>query len=150
METAMTRLEFNPSNQPTLGVEIELALVDANTMALCSKNAAILNRIPSEYADKIKPELMQCYVEINTDVCKGVSDVEADLKPKLQVLSSAAAAENVQLYWSGTHPFSTWRDQKITPNDRYMGLVNLLQDTARQLVTFGLHVHVASTAATKP
>ena len=55
METAMTRLEFNPSNQPTLGVEIELALVDANTMALCSKNAAILNRIPSEYADKSSP-----------------------------------------------------------------------------------------------
>ena len=67
---------------------------------------------PANMPTKIKPELMQCYVEINTDVCKGVSDVEADLKPKLQVLSSAAAAENVQLYWSGTHPFSTWRDQK--------------------------------------
>jgi carboxylate-amine ligase len=145
----MTRLEFNPSKKPTVGVEIELALVDANTMALCSKNAAILNRIPGEYADKIKPELMQCYVEINTDVCEGVSDVEADLKPKLQVLSSAATAENVQLYWSGTHPFSTWHEQKITPNDRYMGLVNLLQDTARQLVTFGLHVHVGVNSGDK-
>lgn len=145
----MTRLEFNPSIQPTLGVEIELALVDANTMALCSKNAAILNRIPDEYADKIKPELMQCYVEINTDICESVSHVEADLKPKLQVLSSVAAAENVQLYWSGTHPFSTWREQKITPNDRYLGLVNMLQDTARQLVTFGLHVHVGVNSGDK-
>lgn len=68
----MTRLEFNPSAQPTVGVEIELALVDAKTMALCSKNAAILNRIPKKYADKIKPELMQCYVEINTDVCESL------------------------------------------------------------------------------
>lgn len=50
--------------------------------------------------------------------------------------------EGLRLYWSGTHPFSTWRDQQITPDKRYQGMVNLLQDTARQLVTFGLHVHV--------
>ena len=145
----MTRLEFNPSAQPTVGVEIELALVDAKTMALCSKNAAILNRIPKKYADKIKPELMQCYVEINTDVCKSLAEVETDLKKKLRVLSKATAAENTRLYWSGTHPFSTWREQKITPNERYMGLVNLLQDTARQLVTFGLHVHVGVNSGDK-
>ena len=145
----MTRLEFNPSAQPTVGVEIELALVDAQTMALCSKNAAILNRIPPKYADKIKPELMQCYVELNTDVCESLAEVKADLEAKLRVLSKAAAAENARLYWSGTHPFSTWREQKITPNDRYMGLVNLLQDTARQLVTFGLHVHVGVNSGDK-
>ena len=145
----MTRLEFNPSAQPTVGVEIELALVDAQTMALCSKNAAILNRIPQKYADKIKPELMQCYVELNTDVCENLAEVKADLEAKLRVLSKAAAAENARLYWSGTHPFSTWREQKITPNDRYMGLVNLLQDTARQLVTFGLHVHVGVNSGDK-
>lgn len=145
----MTRLEFNPSAQPTVGVEIELALVDAQTMALCSKNAAILNRIPPKYADKIKPELMQCYVELNTDVCENLAEVKADLEAKLRVLSKAAAAENARLYWSGTHPFSTWREQKITPNDRYMGLVNLLQDTARQLVTFGLHVHVGVNSGDK-
>ena len=145
----MTRLEFNPSAQPTVGVEIELALVDAQTMALCSKNASILNRIPQKYADKIKPELMQCYVELNTDVCENLAEVKADLEAKLRVLSKAAAAENARLYWSGTHPFSTWRDQKITPNDRYMGLVNLLQDTARQLVTFGLHVHVGVNSGDK-
>lgn len=145
----MTRLEFNPSAQPTVGVEIELALVDAQTLALCSKNAAILNRIPQKYANKIKPELMQCYVELNTDVCESLAEVEADLKAKLRVLSKAAAAENTRLYWSGTHPFSTWREQKITPNERYMGLVNLLQDTARQLVTFGLHVHVGVNSGDK-
>ena len=145
----MTRLEFNPSAQPTVGVEIELALVDAQTLALCSKNAAILNRIPQKYADKIKPELMQCYVELNTDVCESLAEVEADLKAKLRVLSKAATAENTRLYWSGTHPFSTWREQKITPNERYMGLVNLLQDTARQLVTFGLHVHVGVNSGDK-
>ena len=48
----------------------------------------------------------------------------------------------LRLWWGATHPFSTWQDQKITPDDRYMQLVNLLQEMARRLVTFGLHIHV--------
>ena len=47
-----------------------------------------------------------------------------------------------ELWWGATHPFSTWQDQRITPDDRYLQLVNLLQEMARRLVTFGLHVHV--------
>jgi carboxylate-amine ligase len=46
------------------------------------------------------------------------------------------------LWWGGTHPFSLWRNQTVTPNDRYEMLVNLLQELARRLITFGLHVHV--------
>jgi carboxylate-amine ligase len=46
------------------------------------------------------------------------------------------------LFWAGAHPFSLWRDQKVTPNDRYESLVGLLQEMARRLVTCGLHVHV--------
>jgi len=48
----------------------------------------------------------------------------------------------LRLWWGATHPFSSWEDQKITPDARYLQLVNLLQEMARRLVTFGLHVHV--------
>ncbi len=41
-----------------------------------------------------------------------------------------------------THPFSLWQDQAVSPNERYHSLIDLLQETARRLVTFGLHVHV--------
>ena len=46
------------------------------------------------------------------------------------------------LFWSGTHPFSRWQDQDVTPRDRYLDLIDLLQETARRIITFGLHVHV--------
>ena len=52
------------------------------------------------------------------------------------------ARQDLRLFWSGTHPFSRWQDQEVTPNERYYGLIDLLQETARRLVTFGLHVHV--------
>ncbi len=138
----MSRLEFDVSTQPTLGVEIELALVDADTMALKNANSQILARLPPALQETIKPELMQCYLEINTGVCATISETEVDLREKLGAVEAAADAVHTRLFWSGTHPFSKWGDQAITPNARYQGLINLLQDTARQLLTFGLHVHV--------
>ncbi len=82
----MSRLVFNCSSEPTVGVEVELALVDATTMALRSANAQVLERVPAELEGSIKPELMQCYVEINSDKCRNVTDVESDLRTRISAL----------------------------------------------------------------
>ena len=138
----MTRLRFKPSPKPTLGVEVELALVDGQTMALSSAAPDLLAALPAALRGSVKPELMRCYVEVNSAVCNTVADADADLRGKLTALEAAADAAGLRLYWSATHPFSTWREQKVTENERYAWLINSLQDTARQMVTFGLHVHV--------
>jgi carboxylate-amine ligase len=85
---------------------------------------------------------MQCVLEINTDVCETIGDAERDLRGKVAIVESACDALGLRLWWGATHPFSSWEDQRITPDDRYLQLVNLLQEMARRLVTFGLHVHV--------
>lgn len=138
----MQPLSFTASSEPTLGVEIELALVDSESMALKSSAQEILGQVPKAYADHIKPELMQCYIEANTSVCRTVDEAAADMRSKIQAIESIADPLGTKLLWSATHPFSSWRDQNVTPNERYEGLINLLQNSARQLVTFGLHVHV--------
>ena len=136
------RLDFARNDYPTVGVEIELQLVDADTYGLKSSSQEILSKVPPEYAERFKPELVQCCIELNTEVCRTVGDVESDLGAKLAVAERLAQAANTRLFWAGTHPFSTWHDQRITPDERYEGLVELLQDTARRLITFGVHVHV--------
>lgn len=138
----MTKLEFSRNLEPTLGVEVELALVDERTMALRPAIQEILERVPEHLHQSVKPELMQCYLEINSDVCHSVSEAEADLRAKIVAVEGICDELNLRLLWSATHPFSLWRDQQVTPTERYHGLINLLQDMARQLVTFGLHVHV--------
>jgi carboxylate-amine ligase len=85
---------------------------------------------------------MQSVMEINTDVCQTIVQAEADLRGKLQLVEQAADTENLRLWWGATHPFSRWEDQAVTPNERYYGLVDSLQELARRLVTYGLHVHV--------
>jgi carboxylate-amine ligase len=138
----MSAFQFVSNDRPSLGVEIELQLVDARTMALRSGILEILATLPKEYSGSVKPELMQCYLEINTGVCRDVGEVERDLIPKVRAVQDAAARCGLRLFWGATHPFSHWIDQEVTPNERYQGLIDLLQDTARRLVTFGLHVHV--------
>jgi carboxylate-amine ligase len=137
-----TPYSFVRNEAPTLGVEVELNLVDAQTMALRSGIADVLAGLPDGLGGSVKPELMQCYVEINTGICPDVAEVERDLAEKTRVVQAVAARAGMRLFWSGTHPFSSWRDQQVTPNDRYRSLIDLLQDTARRLTTAGLHVHV--------
>jgi carboxylate-amine ligase len=111
-------------------------------MALRSANRQILERVRPEFKGTIKQELMQCYVELNSSVCQTVAESRIDLQTKLAELKNIASELGVRLLWSATHPFSSWKDQEVSDDPRYRGLVNLLQDTARQLITFGMHVHV--------
>ena len=143
----MPKIEFHRNERPTVGIELELGLVDAKSMALTSAFGLLNARLTaeghqSEEGGTFKPELMQCELEINTAVCKTIGDADRDLRGKLAIVESACDALGLRLWWGATHPFSTWLEQKITPDDRYLMLVNLLQEMARRLVTFGLHVHV--------
>ncbi|RMD84603.1 MAG: YbdK family carboxylate-amine ligase [Candidatus Dadabacteria bacterium] len=144
-----TAIEFARNDYPTLGVELELQLVDRNTLALKSAIADVLAGVPDGLRTRFKPELMQCCLEINTEICRSVDEVGEDLRGKLAVAERLAADAGAFLYWAGTHPFSTWHEQRVTPDERYLGLVELLQDTARRLVTFGLHVHVGTDTGDK-
>lgn len=138
----MTQLTFTSNDRPTLGVEIELQLVDSESMELASRIQDVLQALPEEMRQAIKPELMQSYLEINTGVCQTVDEARADLQKKLLTVEEAIDPLGLKLFWAATHPFSSWRDQAITVDDRYYRLVELMQDVARRLLTFGLHVHV--------
>ena len=135
-------MKFTSNDRPTLGVEIELQLVDADSMDLKSAIHPILDKLDEDDRLCVKPELMQCYLEINTGVCDDVAAVRRDLSGRIATVAAAAEATGTRLLWAATHPFADWTAQKVTPDERYEWLVENLQDTARRLVTFGLHVHV--------
>lgn len=138
----MSKLQFTSNEKHSVGIELELSLVDGRTMALANSINEVLERLPNGVGQYFKPELMQCTIEINTDICDTIGDAEIDLRQKLIQVENVTDHLGLRLFWSATHPFSLWREQQITPNERYESLVNLLQEMARRLVTFGLHVHV--------
>lgn len=138
----MSGLPFTRNERPTLGVEVELQLVDAETFELRNAIEEVLRDLPEELQGRVKPELMQCYIELNTKICSSVREAGEDLVCLLQRVEAVAERQGLRLFWAGTHPFSSWRNQRITVNERYYRLVELMQDVARRLVAFGLHVHV--------
>ena len=85
---------------------------------------------------------MQCYIEICSGVSASIADADKDLRAKVIAAEGIADELGLRLYWTGAHPFSEWHEQKVTRNERYEKLIERLQDMSRQLVTFGLHVHV--------
>ncbi|MBV9099923.1 MAG: glutamate--cysteine ligase [Candidatus Dormibacteraeota bacterium] len=140
-------IQFAASPRPTIGVEVELELVDGSTRELVSAAAyEILTEMKSKHADgvhpKAKSELLQSTVEIITGICGTVREAYADLAATLDELRTYTDREGVQIMCSGTHPFSDPAKQRITPDPRYIRLVDEMQWPARQMQIFGIHVHV--------
>lgn len=133
-------LTFNPSKPNTLGVEIELQIIDPETKELASGSPIIIEKANGD--PHIKQELFQSVIEINTDVCENIDQVRSDLNLRLSTLSKIAGKCGYELAGASTHPFSSWKDQIPYPNPRYQEILDNLQYLARRMLTFGLHVHV--------
>ncbi|MCH9008636.1 glutamate--cysteine ligase [candidate division KSB1 bacterium] len=134
------KIHFNGSPNPTLGVELELQILDPETRNLVSGAQQILKKTDGD--EHVKPELIQSTIELNTDVCANISAVRTDLTERLDSLFKICDELGYELASVGTHPFSKWDEQEITPKERYHMLVERCQWPARRLMIFGLHVHV--------
>jgi carboxylate-amine ligase len=141
--------EFTSNEHFTIGVEIELGLVDGETLELASSIDEVLRRVPEHWRDCFKPEFMQSFCEINTDVCRTVKDVETDLSEKLAWANATAEELGLHFAWCGSHPISHWVDQKISEGDRYAWLMDTMQYVARRMTVFGLHVHIGVNSGDK-
>ena len=134
------RIHFNGSPNPTVGVEVELQIIDPETKNLVSGAPRILDRIKDR--THVKPELIESTIELNTDVCANIEAVRTELADRFRNLLRLCDDLGYQLASTGTHAFSRWAEQEITDQERYHLLVNRCQWPARRLMIFGLHVHV--------
>ena len=81
-------------------------------------------------------------VETNTPVCSSLAEVRDALRSTRRALIGAAEREGLRIAAAGTHPFSHWRDQAVTPKTRYHNLAEDYRQVFREEVVFGCHVHV--------
>jgi carboxylate-amine ligase len=139
-------IKFTPNARPTIGVEMELHLVDAVTGELASASNEILAEMGADHPGgehpKAKHELFQSTVEIITGVCENPAQAGEDLRGTLAELRSAAERRGLTIVSSGTHPFGLAREQLVSPHQRYLDLVEALQWPARRMLICGMHVHV--------
>ncbi|QCU77601.1 glutamate--cysteine ligase [Citricoccus sp. SGAir0253] len=142
-------LPFARSAQSTLGVEWELALVDAADGTL----RPVADRVLAGVADQaglhlgqehphVKPELLLNTVELVTDVCTTVDEAIGQLRESARKVREVTGPMGVELYCQGSHPFAQPTEEPVTPADRYGKLIDRTQWWGRQMLIYGVHVHV--------
>ncbi|MDE0898100.1 MAG: carboxylate-amine ligase [Longimicrobiales bacterium] len=126
----------------TLGIEEEYQIVDPETRELRSYITQILDSDGQITVEGVKPELHQSVVEVGSSVCATPSEIREEVVRLRGAVIDLAAEDGLKILAAGTHPFSSWMDQEITPLERYQGVEQDLQDLARKNLIFGMHVHV--------
>ena len=126
----------------TLGIEEEYQVIDPVTRELISHDQQIVSEAAKVLDEQVKAEMHQAVVEVGTNICKNITEARTEITYLRKSISDIAKSLGFRIGAAGTHPFSEWQKQLITPNPRYDEIVNELQDTARSNLIFGLHVHV--------
>lgn len=131
------------SNVPlTIGVEEEYQIVDPESRELSSYVSKIMPTGAVRLQDQVKEEFMQSQIEVGSRVCNSAAEARQELTRLRGALIEIAGNEGKRIVAAGTHPFSRWLDQEVTPRMRYKALEEDLQEIARRLLIFGMHVHV--------
>ena len=138
------RIDFHGSAEPTLGAEWEFALVDRRTRDLRNDANHLFARAKPRLADpnKLHKELLRNTVEVVSGVCHTVGEAVADLRETLETVLLAGDDLGLDLYGGGTHPFASWTVQQLSEGHRYEELINRTQWWGRQMLIWGVHVHV--------
>ena len=145
-------VDFNASPRPTLGVEWELALVDRRTRDLAPQATEVMQAVEREASaggPRITKELLRNTLEVVTGVCGSVAEATEDLTSTIAAVRRVTDPMGLDLMCAGTHPFATWDKQLVTADDRYAELLERTQWWGRQMLIWGVHVHVGISSVHK-
>jgi carboxylate-amine ligase len=141
----MMDIEFGASKRSTVGIEWELACVDHASGELTPAAPEVLARLSGD-ADaypQVTGELLTNTVELVSAPHDRVSDAVDDLRRMVEEVRGVTDPLGVDLMCSGTHPFSQWFQQEVTPGkERYATLIDRTQWWGRQMMIWGVHMHV--------
>ena len=126
----------------TIGIEEEYQIVDPQTRELKSYITQMLEEGKLMLREQIKAELHQSIVEVGSTICQTPAELRAELARLRRGVMELAGKNGLKIAAAGTHPFSQWQTQEITPFERYVGVKQDMADLAQQLLIFGTHIHI--------
>ena len=135
--------QFARSPEPTLGVEWEVALVDRETRDLVPRGAELIDLANAAHPEiHLEKEFLQNTVELVTGICYTVPEAIADLQNSLKVVEAAADELGVDVWASGGHPFTDFRENPLSDKPSYKEIIARTQYWGKQMLLWGTHVHV--------
>src|SRR3954452_16711885 len=144
MDLVAAREIFETSQDLTVGIEEELAIVDPVPLELTSRFEDLRDAGAGDpvLADAISGELISSEIEIRSGRGENVAHARELQREARRRLFAVADAAGVGLAATGTHPLSDYRDQKIIDTEHYHRVEDGLKYVAWRNNTFALQVHV--------
>src|ERR1035437_3071785 len=134
---------FSESRSLTMGIELELQLVNLHDYNLVGSAEDLLRDVERQKLDMdVKPEMTSSMIEMATGICENYADALDQLTAIRDVLVASADRLNIGICGGGTHSFQHWGDQKIFDKPRFQYLSELYGYLAKQFTIFGQHVHI--------
>ena len=136
-------LEFKDSKALTLGVELELQIVNTRNFDLTKGSQDILSLLAREkHGFDIKPEVTESMIEIATGIHQNIATLEEELNKIKSLLTEVSEKLNLGLCGGGTHPFQHWAERKIYPAERYALVSEIYGYLIKQFTVYGQHIHI--------
>ena len=136
-------LDFKPSPGLSVGVELELQILNSRDFDLARDAADLIGLLEkTEHPGAVKPEITESMVELNSSIHPGHDSLVAELGTLRDTVTQAAQRLNLRIAGGGSHPFHMWTDRRIYPTERFKHLLALYGYLAKQFTIFGQHVHV--------
>ncbi len=123
----------------TLGVEMEIQLLNKDTLRLTPQAPAILKKIGHA---KLTKEMFRSTLELITAICPDAQTVQGDLMETLSQVRKTGDALNMCFAGTGTHPIADYNNRILSPSERYYELLDRNQWLIRRMAVYGLHVHL--------
>jgi len=135
--------EFKPSAGYTMGVELELQILNSRDYNLARDAADLIELLGKmEHPGAVRPEITESMIEINTSIQTTHYSLVRELRAIRDAVARAAQRLNVRVAGGGSHPFHEWGDRRIYPTERFKHILDLYGYLAKQFTIFGQHVHI--------
>lgn len=133
--------KFSSGNQFSVGLELELRILDKFELTPRNEFDYILNEIQDDYKKRLTPEFLESMIEINSPICYNEKELIKFLKNIIKALRQVASKKNLCLQTSGT--FSQLNSNvKINSNARYEKFYDEHKILLDNFTICGTHVHI--------
>ncbi|MBY0376954.1 MAG: glutamate--cysteine ligase [Gammaproteobacteria bacterium] len=136
-------IQFNASKPFTLGLELEIQIINQEGSDLIGLSSNILQQLKNKpYNKLIKPEITQSMLEINSTIHESPQTLLFELNQIKNQLVEQTKNLNIFFSGGGTHPFQMWQEREIFPTDYYKTVKQKYGYLSKMFTVFGMHIHI--------
>lgn len=143
---------FATSARSSVGLEWELMLADPRTGDLVPRAPELIPELEERTRHErytVTGELLTNTIEVTSGVGGTVAAAVDDIADAIAQVRELTTPRGIELLCAGSHPFAQWFEQSITDKTRYHTLIDRTQWWGRNMMIWGIHVHIGVDDVTK-